>query len=123
MSKHPTNYNCQIYSICVTQDEEDEEERIRRVGFALDGDLSPDKEGKLRRRDTPHHLKNKRINASSAKGDAEEKVRLILAQVASSRLSSDTASTSERDVSPEQVSLMRFLNWTGECNEMSHLDR
>ena len=39
-----------------------------------------EKEGKLRRRDTPHHLKNKRINLTSATtDDAEEKVKAILA--------------------------------------------
>ena len=55
----------------------------RHVGFHEDDEDSPvehgmEKEGKLRRRDTPHHLKNKRIG-SSAIDSAEEKVRAILA--------------------------------------------
>lgn len=46
-------------------DEVDEEERMER-------------HEKLHRRDTPHHLKNKRINVSNSKAD-EEKVAAILA--------------------------------------------
>lgn len=57
----------------------------RHVDFAdleMDADAA-EKESKLRRRDTPHHLKNKRINIGSADPDsAEEKVRAILAQAA-----------------------------------------
>ena len=55
----------------------------RHVGFSSDTDLddpqSDKSEGKLRRRDTPHHLKNKRICNTISKDDAEEKVRAILA--------------------------------------------
>ena len=52
------------------------------MGFAA-GDESEEemieKEGRLRRRDTPHHLKNKRINMTSAKNDdAEEKVKVYI---------------------------------------------
>ncbi|KAI1289485.1 Protein scribble -like protein [Halotydeus destructor] len=50
----------------VEQVEEDEEERVER-------------HNKLHRRDTPHHLKNKRVNISNSKAD-EEKVAAILAE-------------------------------------------
>ncbi|GAB6023124.1 hypothetical protein CHUAL_007209 [Chamberlinius hualienensis] len=51
----------------------------KRVGFASDTeDVSVETNNKLHRRDTPHHLKNKRINAVD-KAD-EEKVASILAQ-------------------------------------------
>ncbi len=51
----------------------------RHVGFhdASDDDQDIGPEGKLRRRDTPHHLKNKRI--LSTQDSAEETVRAILA--------------------------------------------
>nr|AUG84437.1 scribble [Platynereis dumerilii] len=51
----------------------------KHIGFADDTEDHMS-EGKLRRRDTPHHLKNKRINMTTAKDDAEEKVRAILSQ-------------------------------------------
>ena len=51
----------------------------KHIGFADDTE-DHISEGKLRRRDTPHHLKNKRINMTTAKDDAEEKVRAILSQ-------------------------------------------
>ncbi|CAG5126325.1 unnamed protein product, partial [Candidula unifasciata] len=55
--------------------------RDRKVGFAPDSEkLSEDH--KLRRRDTPHYLKNKRVNKEE---DAEQKVLEILAQAAKNR--------------------------------------
>ena len=52
----------------------------RHVGFTDSGEEEEDEQvkvdGKLRRRDTPHYLKNKKI--SSGKDDAEERVRSIL---------------------------------------------
>ncbi|BFZ20895.1 hypothetical protein BsWGS_23932 [Bradybaena similaris] len=55
--------------------------RDRKVGFAPDSEkLSEDH--KLRRRDTPHYLKNKRVNKED---DAEQKVLEILAQAAKNR--------------------------------------
>lgn len=63
----------------------------RHVGFAPDVDEFRSREGKLRRRDTPHHLKNKRI---VSKSDPEEKLRRILAQASGGlqRLSSSEGS-------------------------------
>ena len=49
----------------------------RHVGFSDSGDEQDgqvETSGKLRRRDTPHHLKNKRIQLTASKDDAEEKV-------------------------------------------------
>ena len=52
----------------------------KHVGFSSDLPDMPDSQMKLRRRDTPHHLKNKRISLGNTKQeDAEEKVRAILA--------------------------------------------
>lgn len=52
-------------------DSEDEHQRIR-----FEGEDHPERHEKLRRRDTPHYLKDKRINM---KGD-DEKVKEILAK-------------------------------------------
>lgn len=70
-------------------EDDNEEVVVHHVGFVGAVDDVPEKEGKLRRRDTPHHLKNKRINPGLAKVDSEEKVRQILAQVAGSRSSGE----------------------------------
>lgn len=59
--------------------------RERKVGFADDIEEQPEKDHRLRRRDTPHYLKNKRINLNSSKEDAEQKVREILAQAAAQK--------------------------------------
>ena len=60
------------------QDEEDGYVE-RHVDFSPDVVESMEEScGKLRRRDTPHHLKNKRI-MDSGKEDDEEKVKAILA--------------------------------------------
>ena len=70
------------------------ERHVDFAGVDMDADTL-EKEGKLRRRDTPHHLKNKRINLGSTDhDDAEEKVRAILAQAARQRDSMDDATTS-----------------------------
>ena len=53
--------------------------RDRKVGFVPEIDEEPDKDYRLRRRDTPHYLKNKRVNKEE---DAAQKVREILAQAA-----------------------------------------
>ena len=69
------------------------ERHVDFAGLDLDADAL-EKEVKLRRRDTPHHLKNKRITLGSPDPDhAEEKVRAILAQAAQQRHSTDEAST------------------------------
>ncbi|XP_070533882.1 protein scribble homolog isoform X12 [Ptychodera flava] len=60
-------------------EEDDEDNEVehteRRVGFVEVPD-QPEKHDRLRRRDTPHHLKNKRINA-----EPDEKMLSILTQV------------------------------------------
>ena len=61
----------------------------RHVGFKSDSDeedTTAEKEGKLRRRDTPHHLKNKRttapvITAGTDPVSAEDQVRAILQNI------------------------------------------
>ena len=71
----------QISSSFPPQDDEvtDSDDEERHVGFS--GDLLDNPENtKLRRRDTPHHLKNKRINFSSSKDGVEDAVREILAK-------------------------------------------
>ena len=53
----------------------------RRVGFSLT-EAPAERQNRLHRRDTPHHLKNKRVNLNmnTAKMD-QEKVASIIAQV------------------------------------------
>ncbi|XP_070209398.1 protein scribble homolog isoform X4 [Littorina saxatilis] len=63
-------------------DEDDDDDslgRERKVGFVPELEEEPDKDHRLRRRDTPHYLKNKRVNKEE---DAEQRVREILAQAA-----------------------------------------
>lgn len=50
-------------------------------GFVDDAD----KESKLRRRDTPHYLKNKRTTSALSKEDAEAQVRMLLAKASEQR--------------------------------------
>ena len=52
------------------------------MDFAPEVPEEPAKDYKLRRRDTPHYLKNKRVNKEE---DAEQKVLEILAQAAKQR--------------------------------------
>lgn len=54
------------------------------MGFSPDVEEQAEKDHRLRRRDTPHHLKNKRINLSGDKDDAK-KVQEILAQAAAAK--------------------------------------
>ncbi|XP_025089004.1 protein scribble homolog isoform X6 [Pomacea canaliculata] len=63
-------------------DDDDVQSRDRKVGFVPEIDDEPDKDHRLRRRDTPHYLKNKRVNKEE---DAEQKVREILAQAAAQK--------------------------------------
>ena len=51
---------------------EDEEDHEREIGHEF-----PEKHNKLHRRDTPHHLKNKRINLSQSKEDQEKFASII----------------------------------------------
>ena len=57
-------------------------QRDRKVGFAPEVDEESSKDHRLRRRDTPHYLKNKRVHKEE---DAEQKVLEILAQAAKQR--------------------------------------
>ncbi|XP_041361778.1 protein scribble homolog [Gigantopelta aegis] len=66
-------------------DEDSDATKERKVGFADDLEDDADKDHRLRRRDTPHYLKNKRINLNSSPEDAEQKVREILAQAAAQK--------------------------------------
>ena len=73
-------------SLCLMLSCVPQEYREKHVGFCDDDSDEPiDIEGKLRRRDTPHHLKNKRINSMETPESAEEKVRAILAAVGQKR--------------------------------------
>lgn len=59
-------------------DDKNSEEAQRHVGFLVEGGDDGNKPNvRLHRRDTPHHLKNKRINATVDK----DKVASIIAQV------------------------------------------
>ncbi|XP_075545484.1 protein scribble homolog isoform X13 [Dermacentor variabilis] len=62
-------------------DEDDNErESDRHVAFTHDGPEEPgDRQNRLHRRDTPHHLKNKRIHVGSTR-EEQEKVASILMQ-------------------------------------------
>uniref|UniRef100_A0A224Z0Y9 Leucine rich domain-containing protein n=1 Tax=Rhipicephalus zambeziensis TaxID=60191 RepID=A0A224Z0Y9_9ACAR len=61
-------------------DEDDKREGDRHVAFTHDGPEEPaDRQNRLHRRDTPHHLKNKRIHVGSTRED-QEKVASILMQ-------------------------------------------
>ena len=72
----------------------------RHVGFSPEVEFI-EKAGKLRRRDTPHHLKNKRITSQM---NPEEKLKHILAQVTKST-SSDRSSTTNDKVTPPPFDL------------------
>ncbi|XP_074656604.1 uncharacterized protein LOC141909853 isoform X2 [Tubulanus polymorphus] len=75
----------------------------RHVGFA-DPDADPDSEDhdhRLRRRDTPHHLKNKRITlAAGSSEDAQSRVREIMKQ---SSLGKENRIPSNRDSTAESA--------------------
>ena len=63
------------------QDEEmddDGEVHARRVGFSVEAEDGPEREGKLRRRDTPHHLKNKRVGDNFSASDSEKVQRIVM---------------------------------------------
>lgn len=63
----------------------------KHVGFDTDIDDQSDRPNKLHRRDTPHHLKNKRINLTDSQKD-HEKVLAILAQSEKKEHSDDSSS-------------------------------
>ncbi|KAK3780634.1 hypothetical protein RRG08_044858 [Elysia crispata] len=64
------------------ESDDDNLQRDRKVGFAPEVDEESSKDHRLRRRDTPHYLKNKRVHKEE---DAEQKVLEILAQAAKQR--------------------------------------
>ena len=59
-----------------------QDKRDKKVGFAPEVPEEPTKDYHFRRRDTPHYLKNKRVNKEE---DGEQKVLEILAQAAKQR--------------------------------------
>ena len=68
------------FFFCILQDDEDMEDSMyheKRVGFISDVDEEDERKTPLRRRDTPHHKKGKRIVISDSEKD---KVLEILAQ-------------------------------------------
>lgn len=75
LTKHRVFTPSQAFSFRLQGDSDDENHRIR-----FEGEEHPERHDKLRRRDTPHYLKDKRINL---KGD-EEKVKEILAKATGS---------------------------------------
>ncbi|KAL5013626.1 hypothetical protein ScPMuIL_007896, partial [Solemya velum] len=74
------------------EDSDDEDFRERKVGFAEDVEEQNERKTGLRRRDTPHHKKGKRINQAE---DSKEKVLEILAQVAKQNEKPDSSSETE----------------------------
>jgi len=73
-----------------------------------------EKEGRLQRRDTPHHLKNKRISSGAGKSDESEaeKVRRILAMVATGNQQSTSATSDDTDPrSSVKVVYLYFLHF------------
>ena len=96
-----------VYNWFGVQDVEDDDDdgRTRKVGFALSEDFT-EKEGRLQRRDTPHHLKNKRISSTSSKSSETEaeKVRRILAMVATGS-QPNSPSSAKSDESDHPLSL------------------
>ncbi|GIY57560.1 hypothetical protein CDAR_623261 [Caerostris darwini] len=76
--------------------EEDEDEE-KHVGFDSDVEDQSDRPNKLHRRDTPHHLKNKRINLIDSQKDHEKvtlesQVLAILAQAERKNFTDDVPS-------------------------------
>jgi protein scribble len=83
------------------EESEDDELHIERhvdfTGIETEAELN-EKESKLRRRDTPHHLKGKRIGSADP-DSAEEKVRQILAQSGGTSMDEATTSAGSEEVS------------------------
>jgi len=109
--EHANAFNLIIFkTILLLQDGEDEDDgRTRRVGFSLSEDFT-EKEGRLQRRDTPHHLKNKRISSSAGKTSESEaeKVRRILAMVTTGSQPSTSATSDDTDLRPS-VTVVYFV--------------
>lgn len=89
----------------VSEDDELHMEYIERhvdfTGLETEAELA-EKESKLRRRDTPHHLKNKRIGGADP-DSAEEKVRAILAQAVTGQSMDEGGSEEVRSLATEVI--------------------
>ncbi|CAD5114287.1 DgyrCDS3429 [Dimorphilus gyrociliatus] len=96
-----------------TQDGDDQDGYMEKhVGFSgevssSEGEEEEEEEAeshegsKLRRRDTPHHLKNKRININVKSEDADEKLRQILAKTKNKLPSPTTLAPEEQNLTHE----------------------
>ena len=86
----------------------------KHVEFAFQDEENPDSESRLHRRDTPHHLKNKRIDSSSSARDvSEEKIHHILANQGGPNCESFESWASEL---PEPIDVRRvLLPFTTDC--------
>jgi len=85
------DYAVVFQSINTREENDIADDEVRHVGFTSDIEEFSERVGMLQRRDTPHHLKNKRISSTLVTPttvDSAEKVRLILAQVAGRQSSS-----------------------------------
>ena len=75
-------FYCTMILVGFVKDDEIEGVRGgRQVAFSPSSLSSPNAESHLTRRDTPHNLKNKRVNPGGGAGgvSAEERVKLLLA--------------------------------------------
>lgn len=76
------------------QGNESDDGEERHVGFFPEVHFT-EREGRLRRRDTPHHLKNKRVDS---KANAEDQLKHIMAQVSKKSTSSEHSSMNNDSV-------------------------
>ncbi|GFX15517.1 protein lap4 [Trichonephila clavipes] len=95
-------------------DSSEEEEIEKHVGFDTDDvEDQNDRPNKLHRRDTPHHLKNKRINLIDSQKD-HEKVLAILAQAERKNFTDDVPSVNSASPLPFDSDLEKeHLNSNG----------
>ncbi|XP_054720179.1 protein scribble homolog [Uloborus diversus] len=80
----------------------------KHVGFDADVDEQSDRPNKLHRRDTPHHLKNKRINIVDSQKD-QEKVLAILAQAEKKDIPCESASQKSLPLIPNDLDSKKDL--------------
>jgi hypothetical protein len=69
--------------------DEDHDQKIR-----FEGEEHPERHDRLRRRDTPHYLKDKRVNLN---GDEEDKVKEILAKATEDGSCNEEVSDNENE--------------------------
>ncbi|XP_055942822.1 protein scribble homolog isoform X2 [Argiope bruennichi] len=97
----------------------EDEEGEKHVGFDTDVEDQNDRPNKLHRRDTPHHLKNKRINLIDSQKD-HEKVLAILAQAERKNFTDDTPSVNSPSLLSQDSEVEKeHLNSNG-IEEKSH---